>query len=48
VDADTLAEQYRRLVGHALAGEIQVDVERIGLDDVAVAWDRAGKRIVCP
>lgn len=48
VAADTLAEHYRRLVGHALAGEIQVDVERIGLDDVPAAWGRPGKHVVCP
>jgi NADPH2:quinone reductase len=35
-----LAEQYRRLVEHAIAGEIRVDVERVPLDDVADAWRR--------
>ena len=30
------------------AGEIQVDVERIGLDDVSAAWGRPGKHVVCP
>jgi NADPH:quinone reductase len=48
VPGDTLAEQYRRLVGHALRDEIQVDVERIGLDDVPSAWGRPGKHVVCP
>jgi NADPH:quinone reductase len=48
VPADTLAEQYRRLIGHALGGEIQVDVERIGLDDVPGAWGSPGKHVVCP
>lgn len=35
-----LAEHYRRLVGHAVAGEIRLEVERIPLDDVADAWRR--------
>jgi NADPH2:quinone reductase len=37
---DELAEHYRRLVGHAAAGEIRLDVERVPLDDVADAWRR--------
>ena len=37
---DELAEHYRRLVGHAIAGEIRLDVERVPLDDVADAWRR--------
>jgi NADPH2:quinone reductase len=40
VPTDELAEHYRRLVGHAVAGEIRLDVERIPLDDVARAWQR--------
>lgn len=47
---DELAEQYRRLVGHAGSGEITLEVERIALDDVAVAWRRqaegAGAKLV--
>ena len=47
---DELAEHYRRLVGHALAGEIELDVERVPLDDVADAWRRqaegAGTKLV--
>ena len=34
--------------GHALAGEIQVDVERVGLDEIGEAWDRPGKLVVIP
>jgi NADPH2:quinone reductase len=37
---DVFAEHYPRLVRHALAGEIQLDVERVPLDDVADAWRR--------
>ena len=48
VSADVLSEQYRRLVGHALAGAIQVDFERIGLDEVGEGWNRRGKLVVCP
>ena len=45
---ELLAEQYRRLVGHALAGAIRLEVDRVGLDDVASVWDRRGKVVVCP
>jgi NADPH2:quinone reductase len=34
------AEHYPRLVGHALAGEIQLDVEEVSLEDVTDAWRR--------
>jgi NADPH:quinone reductase len=47
VPADVLAEHYRRLVGHAAAGEIRLDIERIGLDELGAAWDRRGKVVVC-
>lgn len=40
VPADELADHYRRLVGHAIAGEIRLDVERVPLDAVADAWRR--------
>jgi NADPH:quinone reductase len=50
VPPDELAEHYRRLVGHALAGEIRLDVERVPLDGVADAWRRqaegAGAKLV--
>jgi NADPH2:quinone reductase len=45
-----LAEHYRRLVRHAVAGEIVLDVERVPLDDVADAWrrqaDGPGRKLV--
>ncbi len=45
-----LAEQYRQLVGHAIAGEIRLDVERVPLDSVGDAWRRqaegAGTKLV--
>lgn len=40
VPANELAEHYRRLVSHAVAGEIQLEVERVPLDSVADAWSR--------
>ena len=50
VAGDELAEQYRRLVGHVLAGEIRLDVEQIPLADVSDAWQRqaegAGAKLV--
>jgi NADPH2:quinone reductase len=53
VSPDELAEQYQRLVGHAVAGDIALDVERVPLDAVAEAWQRqadgtAGKLVVIP
>ena len=50
VPPDELAEQYPRLVGHAVAGDIRLDVERVPLDSVADAWRRqaegAGTKLV--
>jgi NADPH:quinone reductase len=50
VPVDELAEHYRRLVAHAVAGEIRLDVQRIPLDSVADAWRRqaegAGTKLV--
>jgi NADPH:quinone reductase len=50
VPPDELAEHYRRLVHHALAGEIRLDVERVPLDSVSDAWRRqaegAGTKLV--
>ena len=40
VPAEVFAEHYPRLVRHALAGEIQLEVERVPLDDVTEAWQR--------
>jgi len=45
-----LAEHYRRLVQHAISGDIVLDVERVPLDSVADAWQRqvagAGTKLV--
>jgi NADPH2:quinone reductase len=45
-----LAEHYRRLVDHAVAGEIRFEVERVPLDSVTSAWRRqaegAGTKLV--
>jgi NADPH:quinone reductase len=40
VPPDELAEHYRRLVDHAIAGEIRLEVEQVALDSVADAWRR--------
>jgi NADPH2:quinone reductase len=40
VPGDELATHYRRLVEHAVAGDIRLEVERVSLDDVADAWRR--------
>lgn len=48
VPADVMVDHYRRLVGHAVSGEIRLEVERIGLEDVTEAWERPGKLVVCP
>jgi NADPH2:quinone reductase len=37
---ELVAHEYRRLVGHALAGDIQVDVEEVPFEGVAEAWRR--------
>ncbi len=50
VPAHELAEHYRRLVQHAVAGDIRLEVERVPLDSVADAWRRqaegAGTKLV--
>ena len=50
VPREVLAEEYVRLVRHAEAGEIRVDVERVPLDDVTNAWRRqregAGRKLI--
>jgi NADPH:quinone reductase len=48
VSADVLVEHYRRLVGHAIAGEIRLDVEPVPLDRVADVWGAPGKRVLVP
>ena len=50
VPADELADHYQRLVGHAIAGDIRLDVEQVPLAEVAAAWQRqaegAGTKLV--
>ena len=48
VPRDVLAREYARLVSHAVAGEIRLDVERVPLDRAAEAWDRKGKIVFVP
>lgn len=48
VPSDVLAEHYVRLVRHAVAGEIRLDVETMPLDQVAGAWERHGKVVLLP
>jgi NADPH2:quinone reductase len=46
VAPDVLADQYRRLVAHAMAGDIVLDLERVPLAAVASAWGKPGKKVV--
>jgi NADPH:quinone reductase-like Zn-dependent oxidoreductase len=50
VPSDVLEEHYRRLVEHAMAGDIRLDIEQVPLDSVADAWQRqaegAGAKLV--
>jgi len=50
VPSDELAEHYRRLVEHVVAGDIRFEVERVPLESVADAWRRqaegAGAKLV--
>jgi NADPH2:quinone reductase len=50
VPPDELTEHYRRLVAHAVAGDIRLDVERVPLDSIGDAWRRqaegAGTKLV--
>ena len=50
VPPDELADHYRRLVGHVIAGDIRFEVERVPLESVADAWRRqaegAGAKLV--
>jgi len=53
VPPEVFAEHYPRLVRHALAGEIRLDVERVPLADVADGWRRqaageAAKLVLVP
>jgi NADPH2:quinone reductase len=40
VPSEDLAREYSRLVEHAVAGRIRLEVERLPLDEVASAWER--------
>jgi NADPH2:quinone reductase len=50
VPRDELAEHYRRLVEHAVAGDVVLDLERVPLDSAGDAWGRqaagAGTKLV--
>lgn len=50
VPFDVLTEHYRRLVDHAVAGDIRLDVERVGVGLITEAWSRqaegAGAKLV--
>lgn len=50
VPSNELAHEYRRLVEHAVAGDIRLEVERVPLASVAEAWRRqaegAGTKLV--
>jgi NADPH2:quinone reductase len=53
VDEERKAAAYARMVGHAVAGELRVAIERLRLDDVPEAWRGLGssahaKRVVVP
>jgi len=50
---EELAASYAELVGHAAAGRIHLEVERVPLDDAADAWRRqldgvGSKLVICP
>jgi NADPH2:quinone reductase len=40
VPPEVLRDEYPRLVGHAVAGDIELDIERLPLEQVAEAWQR--------
>lgn len=50
VPLDVIAEHFRRLVDHAVAGRIVIEVECVPLDGIADAWRRqeegAGRKLV--
>jgi len=48
VAPDVMAEHHSRLVGHAVAGEIQLDLNRVGLDEIGAVWGAPGKHVVMP
>jgi NADPH:quinone reductase len=46
VPSDVLAEHYRRLVDHAVAGEIRLDLETVSLDEAGAVWGAPGKHVL--
>jgi NADPH2:quinone reductase len=48
VSGEVLAAHYGRLVGHAVAGEIQLELNRVGLDEIGSVWGAPGKHVVTP
>jgi NADPH:quinone reductase len=43
VPPEELASEYQRLVRHAIAGEIRLEVEQVPLEEVADAWSRQAR-----
>lgn len=48
VAPEVLAEHYRRLVQHAIAGEIRIEIERVSLERLGEVWGTPGKHVVVP
>ncbi|MGH3072602.1 MAG: zinc-binding dehydrogenase [Gaiellaceae bacterium] len=48
VPPPVLVEHYRRLVGHAISGEIRLDVETVPLEQLGEVWGTRGKHVVVP
>jgi NADPH:quinone reductase len=48
VPREVLAREYARLVSHAIAGEIRLEIERVPLEEAAAAWERRGKIVLVP
>jgi NADPH2:quinone reductase len=40
VGPQDLSREYAALVGHAMRGEVEIDVERVPFDDLTDAWER--------
>jgi NADPH2:quinone reductase len=48
VPRDVLAREYARLVAHAVAGDIRVDVQRVPFERAAEVWEQKGKVVFVP
>lgn len=48
VPPDVLVEHYRRLVAHAVSGDIRLDVEPVPLEAVGEVWGTPGKHVLVP